>query len=63
MKKPAIPVTPRAGDDRHRFDSAVKENIEILTARRVAVIKPLLDAATTTEIIDKVNELLARLQD
>lgn len=63
MKKPAIPIAPRIGDDRYRFDSALKENIEIITARRVAVLKPLLEAATTTEIINKVNELLARLQD
>lgn len=63
MKKPAIPSTPKPGDDRYRFDNAVKENIEVVTARRVVAIKPLLDAATTKEIIDKVNEILARLQD
>lgn len=42
--KPAIPGVPKAGDPRDRFDQAVKEILEILTARRVDKIPPLENA-------------------
>lgn len=38
MKKPGIPPIPKPGEDRARFDAAIKEAIEILTARRAPVI-------------------------
>ena len=59
MKKPDIPPIPKPMDDRRRFDSAVKECLEILLARRADAIKPL---ETTDDISLKVNEILARLQ-
>lgn len=63
-KKPAIPPVPKPGEDRARFDRAIKENIEIVTARRLARIS-LLDASTATaaDCAEKINEILARLQD
>lgn len=62
-KKPAIPSVPRPSDDRTRFDGAIKEGMEILMARRVAPIE-LLDPSTATaeDCANKINEILARLQ-
>lgn len=64
MPKRAIPQTPRPGDDksRQRFDSAVKENLEIITGQRVAELTELDVDASTSDIIAKVNEIIARLQ-
>lgn len=63
MKKPAIPSTPKPGDNRARFDQAVRENIEILTARRADLIM-LLDPATATaeDCAKKINEIIERMQ-
>jgi hypothetical protein len=68
MHKPAIPSVPKPGDNRSRFDSAVKECLEILLSRRADRITPLepntIAPLTTDDVIsNKVNELLARLQD
>ncbi len=62
MRKPAIPPVPKRGEDRARFDQALRENIEILTARRVDAITPLEATATQAEQIAKINEVIARLQ-
>lgn len=63
MRKPAIPETPKPGQLRARFDQAVRENIEILTARRTEPIT-LLDPATATaeDCAKKLNEILDRMQ-
>lgn len=37
-KKPAIPPVPRTGEDRTRFDQAIKECLEIIMSRRLATI-------------------------
>lgn len=62
MRKPAIPRAPLSGDDRSRFDAAVKENLEIITGQRGRRIEPLPAGATTEEIAAKVNEILLRIQ-
>lgn len=58
-RKPAIP-----GPDEPGFDVAVKETLEIITGRRpnVPKITKLASTATTADIINKVNEILDRLQ-
>jgi hypothetical protein len=62
-KKPAIPPVPKPGEDRARFDRAVKENIETITGRRLQAIQSLnLDTATAADCAAKINEILARLQ-
>lgn len=62
-KKPAIPPVPRAGEDRTRFDGAMKESMEILMARRVSPITPLDPVTATAEdCANKINEILERLQ-
>lgn len=60
MKKPAIPAVPKPGSDRARFDTAVKECLELLMARRGG---KTVELTTTDAISLKVNEILARLQD
>jgi len=77
VKKPAIPQTPKAGEPRVRFDTAVKETLEIVTGRRGAGrvvragiahagvehgIRFLPSDATSADIIDKVNEIIEVLQ-
>ena len=62
-KKPAIPSTPKPGENRTRFDQALRENIEIITGIRSEPIS-LLDPAnaTTEDCANKINEILARLR-
>ena len=62
MRKPAIPVIPKSGQDRTRFDSALKETLEIIKGDRGGKINPLDTAATAEQIALKVNEILALLQ-
>ncbi len=45
-----------------QFDSAVKENLELLTGRRGTRIAPLSDSASTAQIIAKINEIIEHLQ-
>lgn len=62
-KLPPIPDVPRTQDaSRSRFDTAVKENLEVVTGRRLSALKLLEEGATLEQVIDKVNELIARLQ-
>jgi len=62
-RKPGIPPAPKPGEDRRKFDGAIKETLEVLTARRGDAIT-LLDPATATaeDCANKINEILARLQ-
>jgi len=57
---PSIPL----GLDPAGLLAALKENVEVITGRRRGMppIEQLDTAATTAEIIDKVNEILTRLQ-
>lgn len=63
MKKQGIPGVPKAGEDRRRFDAAIKENLEIVTGQRGTPIKKLdPETATTAECAAKINELISLLQ-
>lgn len=62
MSKRAIPKIPQTGQDREQFDSAVKENLEILMGRRGTPIAKLTGNETTAEIMLKLNEVIERLQ-
>lgn len=61
-RKRAVPRLPAQGDDRRQFDQAVKENLEILMGQRGGRIERLKQDATLTDVIAKVNEIIARLQ-
>lgn len=62
MRKPGIPPIPKPGDDRSRFDGAVKESLEILMGRRGVAIETLPEDASLSDVIAKVNELIELLQ-
>lgn len=60
--KRAIPRIPRPGDDRTRFDEAIKENIESIMGQRGGKIDPLPNTATLADVIAKVNEIISQMQ-
>lgn len=62
-KRP-IPPVPRSATEQGRvaFDSALKENMEVMMGQRGGVLKPLAADATLAEVIEKVNAIIARLQ-
>lgn len=64
MRKRQIPAVPRSAVEQGRveFDSSVKENLEVLTGRRGDAIRELPADASTSDIIEKINEIIQRLQ-
>lgn len=62
MKKPAIPSVPKAGVDRTRFDSAIKERLETMGGDRTGKLEPLPATATLADVIAKVNALIEAVQ-
>lgn len=62
MRKPAIPQVPRPEQPRTGFDQSVKETLEIITGRRGGPVQPLPADASLADVINKVNEIVARLQ-
>jgi hypothetical protein len=58
----AIPQVPPGTPMQTEFNTAVKENIEVITGRRQGGILPLASTAGTAEIIAKINEIIARIQ-
>jgi len=59
MKKLSIPPAKEAPDQ--RWLDAVRDNIEVITGRKGA-IAPLRPDASLSDVVDKINELLDRLQ-
>jgi hypothetical protein len=62
MKKPAIPDTQGLDAGVRKILDPVKENIEILTARRGIAITPLPTSPTNAQIATKINAILTLLQ-
>lgn len=62
MKKPAIPSTLSIQDvSVATVLRPMKENIEILTGIRDGVIAHLPTDATLSQTVDKINEIITRL--
>lgn len=58
-KKPGIPaINPRTV---MQVLGALKQNVETLTGVRGRPLEQLDDDATTAEIVDKINEIIVRL--
>jgi hypothetical protein len=62
MKKPAIPSVPKAGEERGRFDSAVKERLELIAGERGGKLAKLPADADLAAAVARINELIERLQ-
>lgn len=62
MKKPAIPPVPRLADTRERFDSALKERLEIIGGDRGGKLSKLPVDADLPTVVAKINELIEVLQ-
>ena len=61
MKKPSIPAINISDNQIASLLRPMKENIEVLNGARGNVIDPLSNNATTSQIISKINEIIARL--
>jgi hypothetical protein len=61
MTKPAIPDVPLDIPARYNLLLSLKANIELLTGVRGGTITPLSTGASLDEVIEKVNEIIARL--
>lgn len=56
MKKPVIP-----SNEGIATLAAIKANLDILTGRIGGELKPLSATASTADIINKINEIITRL--
>ena len=63
MSSAQIPSTQGIDPVVRRVLDPIKENIEVLKGRRGDKIQPLQPAATLADVINKLNELIAKLQD
>jgi len=62
-KKPGIGDVPRDCPQGLRgFLQRMKETVETITGRRGGSVEALSASATNAQIIDKVNEIIGRLQ-
>jgi len=64
MTKSAIPSVHTGKPDLDRALSAMKQNLDAITgqARNVQKLEPLPTDATLEQVIDRLNEIVARLQ-
>lgn len=62
MKKPAIPDTQGVDAQLRKLLDPIKENLEVITARRGVPITLLPANPTSAQIATKVNQLLTLLQ-
>jgi hypothetical protein len=53
---------PSANANQQDINRAVKENLEQIMGQRLDPLKPLPSSATLSDVIAKVNEIIARLQ-
>lgn len=61
MAKPAIPSIPNDPEN-VGFNRAIKECLETIMGRRAAPIIQLTTDATNSDLINKINEIIQRLQ-
>ena len=64
MTKAAIPAVRTGQPDLDRAISAIKQNMDAITgqARNVRRLTPLPADATLAQVIERLNEITARLQ-
>lgn len=59
IRKPAIPAVN--SQNTMGVLNALKENIEIITGARTGEIQQLTSTATTAQIIEKINQIVVKL--
>ena len=62
MKKPAIPSIPSGDPARMRFDSTVKERLEIICGDRTGKIPLLKTDASLIDVISTLNAVISAIQ-
>jgi hypothetical protein len=64
MTKPAIPVVNTGQFELDLFASTVKQSLDAITAqaRNVERLQPLPATATLADVINRLNDITARLQ-
>lgn len=62
--KPSIPTVPTTDSNLSRFVDAVKQTLDAMTgkARNVQRLEPLPPTATLAEVIERLNQVISRLQ-
>ena len=68
MKKPGIPAVPvifKEGNNPRLVEylTALQANVDTVTGRKGGRIEYLRSNASLSEVIDKINEILDRLQE
>jgi hypothetical protein len=61
IRKPAIPTVASMPNDLSRILSPLKENIDMITGVKTGAIAQLQQTATLTDVINKINEIVVRL--
>jgi hypothetical protein len=61
VKKPGIPAVPNSDPATYNLLASLKETVEIMTGVRGGKIVALGSSATTTQIINKINEIITKL--
>jgi hypothetical protein len=61
MKKPSIPSINVKDGELQRVLLSLKENAEIINGTRIGKIATLSSGATNIEVLDKINEIIERL--
>lgn len=61
MKKRAVPPYQTIDTNLYNTLVALKENVDVLTGRAGGELKTLASTATTADIINKINEIIGRL--
>ena len=61
MKKPGIPAIPTNYPGMYNVLASLKENVEIMNGVRGGAVSTLPATASLTDVIAKVNEIIAKL--
>jgi hypothetical protein len=61
MKKPGIPAVPNGDQATYNLLASLKETVEIMTGVRGGKMTTLGSSATTGQIINKINEIITKL--
>lgn len=62
--KPSIPTVLTDDESLNQFNNAVKQTLDAITgkSRNVPRLEPLASTATLPEVIERLNQVIARLQ-